>query len=78
MLLPVKSEWVERAQLMLEQAGERIDYMALHRYAHLHTTIYLNYMAFMKDFDEHLNRLRRLNPFVCLERGIQTAILPSH
>jgi len=29
--LPVKSEWVERTQLMLEQAGERIDYMALHR-----------------------------------------------
>ena len=29
-----KTEWVERAQLMLEQAGDRIDYMAIHRYAH--------------------------------------------
>jgi len=29
-----KTEWVERAQLILEQAGDRIDYIALHRYAH--------------------------------------------
>ena len=33
----MKTEWVERTQLMLEQAGDRIDYMALHRYAHLET-----------------------------------------
>ena len=29
-----KTEWVERARLILEQAGDRIDYMAIHRYAH--------------------------------------------
>ncbi|GAI21243.1 unnamed protein product, partial [marine sediment metagenome] len=30
----LKNEWVERGQLMLEQAGDLIDYMALHRYAY--------------------------------------------
>ena len=30
----MNTEWVERAQLMLEQAGDRIDYMSIHRYAH--------------------------------------------
>ena len=70
--LPVKSEWVERAQLMLEQAGERIDYMALHRYAHLHNDdLFENYMAFMKDFDEHLTAYDGLIRSVCLERGIK-------
>ena len=69
--LPYKSEWVERAQLMLEQAGERIDYMAIHRYAHLHNDdLFENYMAFMKDYDEHLSAYDGLIRSVCLERGI--------
>ena len=67
-----KTEWVERAQLILEQAGDRIDYMALHRYAHLHNDdLFENYMAFMKDFDEHLTAYDGLIRSVCLERGIK-------
>jgi alpha-N-arabinofuranosidase len=63
---------VERTQLMLEQAGDRIDYMALHRYAHLHNDdLFENYMAFMKDFDEHLTAYDGLIRSVCLERGIK-------
>ena len=42
-----ETEWVERAQLMLEQAGDRIDYMAIHRYANPYDDDpFENYMAF--------------------------------
>jgi alpha-N-arabinofuranosidase len=68
----LKSEWVERAQLILEQAGEHIDYMAFHRYAH--PTLddpFETYMAFAASYNEHLTAYEGLIRAVSLERGIK-------
>jgi alpha-N-arabinofuranosidase len=70
-----KTEWVERAQLMLEQAGDRIDYMAIHRYAHpYYDDPFETYMAFAADFNEHLSAYEGLIHAVSLERGINHSI----
>jgi alpha-N-arabinofuranosidase len=64
--------WVERAQLMLEQAGDRIDYIAIHRYDHLfEDEPYENYMAFAADFNERLIAYEGIIRAVSLERGIK-------
>jgi alpha-L-arabinofuranosidase len=69
------TEWVERAQLMLEQAGDRIDYMSIHRYAHLlNDDKFETFMAFAADFNERLNAYEGLIRAVSLERGIKHAI----
>jgi alpha-N-arabinofuranosidase len=66
------TEWVERAQLMLEQAGDRIDYLAIHRYAHPYDDDpYETYMAFAEDFNERLSAYEGLIRAVSLERGIK-------
>jgi alpha-N-arabinofuranosidase len=71
----IKTEWVERTQLMLEQAGDRIDYMALHRYAHLHNDApFETFMAFAEDFNQHLTAYEGLIRSVSLERGIRHPI----
>jgi len=50
-----RSEWVERTQLILEQAGDNIDYMALHRYAHMDNDApFESFMAFGENFNERL------------------------
>ena len=70
-----KAKWVERAQLMLEQAGDRIDYMAIHRYAHNHyDDPFESYMAFGEDFNERLGAYEGLIHAVSLERGIKHAV----
>jgi len=70
-----KTEWVERAQLMLEQAGDRIDYMALHKYAHPYTDdSFETLMAFAAGFEEHLSAYEGLIKAVSLERGIKHAV----
>ena len=67
-----KTEWVERAQLILEQAGDRIDYMAIHRYAHPYADDpYEAYMAFAADFNERLDAYEGLIRAISLERGIK-------
>ena len=67
-----ESEWVERAQLMLEQAGDHIDYMAFHRYAHpTMDDPFETYMAFATSYDEHLTAYEGLIRAVSLERGIK-------
>jgi alpha-L-arabinofuranosidase len=67
-----KTEWVERTQLMLEQAGDRIDYMALHRYAHLNNDDpFESFMAFSEDFNQRLTAYEGLISSVSLERGIR-------
>ena len=67
-----KPEWVERAQLMLEQAGDRIDYMAIHRYAHTYDTDpYEDFMACAEAFNERLSAYEGLIRAVSLERGIK-------
>jgi alpha-N-arabinofuranosidase len=71
----LKTQWVERAQLMLEQAGDRIDYMAIHRYAHTsYDDPFETYMAFGEDLNERLNAYEGLIKAVSLERGIKHAV----
>jgi alpha-N-arabinofuranosidase len=71
----IRTEWVERTQLILEQAGANIDYMALHRYAHLDNNApFETFMAFAEDFNQHLSAYEGLIHAVCLERGIRHAI----
>jgi alpha-N-arabinofuranosidase len=70
--LNYKTEWVERTQLMLEQAGHLIDYMALHRYAHPNINDpFETYMAFGASFNERLTAYEGLIRSVSLERGIK-------
>ena len=70
-----KTEWVERAQLILEQAGDRIDYMALHKYAHPYTDdSFETLMAFAAGFEEHIRAYEGIIKAVCLERGINHAV----
>ena len=60
---------------MLEQAGDRIDYMAIHRYAHPYDDDpFETYMAFAEDFNERLTAYEGLIRAVSLERGIKHAI----
>lgn len=70
-----KSEWVERAQMMLEQAGDRVDYMAFHRYAHpTFSGPFETYMAFAESYNEHLTAYEGLIRAVSLERGTKHQI----
>ena len=70
-----RSEWVERTQLMLEQAGNYLDYLAIHRYANLNINDPLeNYMAFAADLDERLTAYEGLIRSVSLEEGIKHQI----
>ncbi|MGP8080151.1 MAG: alpha-L-arabinofuranosidase C-terminal domain-containing protein [Dehalococcoidales bacterium] len=70
-----KTEWVERTQLLLEQAGDRIDYLAIHRYAHAYDgDPYETYMAFAADLNERLSAYEGLIWAVSLERGIKHKI----
>ena len=69
------SEWVERTQLMLEQAGDNIDYMALHRYAHLDNDApFESFMAFGENFNERLTAYEGLINSVRLEKKIKHEI----
>jgi alpha-N-arabinofuranosidase len=70
-----KTEWVERAQLMLEQAGDRIDYLAIHRYAEVYDDDpHETFMAFAADYNERLSAYEGLIRAVSLERGIKQVI----
>ena len=70
-----KTEWVERTQLILEQAGNQIDYMSVHRYAHPNVDDpYETLMAFAEDFNERLSAYAGLCHAVSLERGIKHQI----
>ncbi len=70
-----KTEWVERTQLILEQAGDTVDYLAIHRYAHLNNDApFETFMAFAQDFEERLTAYEGLIRAVSLERGIKHAI----
>jgi alpha-L-arabinofuranosidase len=70
-----KTEWVERTQLMLEQAGDQIDYLSVHRYAHPNVDDpYETLVAFAEDFNERLNAYTGLLHAVSLEKGIKHSI----
>ena len=67
-----KTDWVERVQLILEQAGEKIDFLSIHRYAHLFIDEpFENYMAFAQDLDERIKACEGLIRAVSLEKGIK-------
>jgi alpha-N-arabinofuranosidase len=67
-----KTEWIERTRLILEQAGNHIDYLALHCYAHLHIDDpFETYMAYAADLNERLSAYQGLIKAVSLERGIK-------
>jgi alpha-N-arabinofuranosidase len=63
----MKSEWVERGQLILEQAGDLIDYMALHWYVG-------NAKDDFAGFEHRLGAYEGLIRAVCLDRGIERPI----
>jgi alpha-N-arabinofuranosidase len=65
-------QWVERAQLILEQGGNMVDFMAIHQYNQTHENdTFENFMAFGADFNERLFAYEGLIKSVCLERGIK-------
>jgi len=71
----MKTEWVERAQLILEQAGDRIDYISFHRLTNPYEDDpFETAMAFATDFNERLSAYEGLIRAVSLERGIKHAI----
>jgi len=70
-----KTEWVERAQLILEQAGDLIDYMSIHRYTYPRDDdSFEDYMAFAANLNEHLDAYEGIIHAVSLEKGIKHLI----
>ncbi len=69
-----KSDWVERGQLILEQAGNIVDYMSLHWYVGNEADDFEGFMAVSELFEERLNAYEGLIRAVCLERGIRRPI----
>jgi len=65
---------VERGQLMLEQAGDRIDYMALHCYVHNPENDFNKYMTLSELFEERLSAYEGLIRAVSLDSGIKHPI----
>ncbi|MFN8450073.1 MAG: alpha-L-arabinofuranosidase C-terminal domain-containing protein [Anaerolineae bacterium] len=61
-------DWVERAQLLLEQASGTIDYMALHWYVDNTTGDFTTYMTLSELFDARLTAYEGLIRAVQLER----------
>jgi len=71
-----QSRWVEYLQLMLEQAGNLVDYISIHRYANpLNQMPWENFISFSEDFDQRLTAYEGLIGAVCLERAIKHKIV---
>ena len=68
------SDWegrfVERTQLLLEQAGDLIDYLSLHWYVGNWNNDFAEYMAVSELFEERLSACAGLIHALCLERKI--------
>lgn len=65
------ADFVERAQLILEQAGNLIDYLAIHWYVDNDTNDFGTYMALSELFEERLIAYEGLIHALKLERGIK-------
>ncbi len=63
------TDWVERVQLLMEQAGDLIDYVALHWYVDNEKNDFASYMALSELFDARLSAIEGLIRAVQLERG---------
>ena len=74
---PLNNQWVERGQLILEQAGDIIDYMSLHRYAYNQLPELATFDAKMtvsENIEELLSAYEGLIRAVRLDRGIERDI----
>lgn len=70
-----ESRWIERARLILEEAGNLVDYMAFHWYARPHDDdLFESTMTFAEKFEEHLSAYEGLIHAICLERRIKHPI----
>lgn len=68
-------EWVERVQLLLEEAGDLIDYISFHRYYHPKPDVPFETIITLSElYDEHLSAYEGLIHAVCLNRGIKRRI----
>jgi alpha-N-arabinofuranosidase len=67
-------EWVERAQLLLEQAGDLIDYLSLHWYIGNAENDFEAYMALSELIEERLAAFEGLVRSVVLQRRIQRPV----
>ncbi len=72
------SDWngdiVERGRLILEQAGDLVDYLALHWYVDNPQNDFAAYMALSELFEERLSAYEGLIRAVCLDRKIRRPI----
>jgi alpha-N-arabinofuranosidase len=69
-----REDWVERGQLLLEQAGRLIDYMAIHWYVGNRENDFAAYMALSERFEERLSAYEGLIAAMRLARGIKRPI----
>ena len=67
-------DFVERGQLLLEQAGDLIDYMALHWYVGNPQDDFTFYMARSEFIEERLCAYEGLIRVVCIERDIRRPV----
>jgi alpha-L-arabinofuranosidase len=73
LIASVTSLWqgiVERAQLLLEQAGKFIDYLSIHWYVGNPDNDFNGYMALSELFEERLSAYEGLIRGLCLQQGI--------
>ncbi len=68
------ADFVERGRLVLEQAGNLIDYIALHWYVDNPDNDFAAFMALSELFEARLSAYEGLMRAVCLERGITRPI----
>jgi alpha-N-arabinofuranosidase len=68
------ADFVERGQLLLEQAGHLIDYLAIHWYVDNDTNDFKSYMALSELFEERLSAYEGLIRALRLERKIKRPI----
>lgn len=68
------ADFVERGQLLLEQAGNLIDYMGVHWYVNNETNNFATYMTLSELFEARLSAYEGLIRAVQVERGNQRPI----
>ncbi len=69
-----EGDFVERAQLLIEQAGDLIDYMALHWYVDNHANDYDTYMTTSELIEERLSSYEGLIRALRLDNAIKRPI----
>jgi len=70
------SDWAERAQLLLEQAGDLVDYMAIHWYVGMgrDTDDFAGYMALSELFEERLTAYEGIIRAIKAQQGVRRPI----